>query len=311
MPNDINSADSAAPAPVAGESNVEPSVRDAAAAAPEQEKPETADAASNAPETEKPADGKDGKKRNRRKTVKTILKWLGILFGVLLILLIIAVLFRNPIAKFAVRTVGTHLISPRDENGDALKDEKGETVKIKVDVQDIDSSLSGWVRVTGFSVDNPRDYNQERKAIEFKEVYVKIKIGSLFTNKIEVEEVKVDGLHVYCQVAATGTNLTDILNNIKANTASKKKKKKKKDEEKTEKQVVIRHLKVEDSSFDSNFLPPISLDMEKENIGEEGEGGTSWEDMKKWGEGLWQTGGSVTESGSKLLDKGMKLFKSK
>ena len=75
--------------------------------------------------------------------------------------------------------------------------------------------------------------------------------------------------------------------------------------------MVIRHLKVEDSSFESNFLPPISLDMEKENIGEEGEGGTSWEDMKKWGEGLWQTGGSVTESDSKLLDKGMKLFKSK
>ncbi|MBP5532143.1 MAG: hypothetical protein J6Y54_08985, partial [Lentisphaeria bacterium] len=226
MPNDINSADSAAPAPVAGESNVEPSVRDAAAAAPEQEKPETADAASNAPETEKPADGKDGKKRNRRKTVKTILKWLGILFGVLLILLIIAVLFRNPIAKFAVRTVGTHLISPRDENGDALKDEKGETVKIKVDVQDIDSSLSGWVRVTGFSVDNPRDYNQERKAIEFKEVYVKIKVGSLFTKKIEVEEVKVDGLHVYCH-GITVSNLMDIYNNLKANTAPKKKKKKK------------------------------------------------------------------------------------
>ena len=300
MPNDINSADSAAADPAAGVNNAEPSVPAAAEAAPEQEKPET----------EKAADGNGGKKRNWRKVVKTILKCLGILFAIVLILLIVAVLFRNPIAKFAVRTVGTSLISPVDEKGNSLKDEKGNPVKIKVDVQNIESSLSGWVRVTGFSVDNPKDYNQERKAIEFKEVYVKIKVGSLFTNKIEVEEVKVDGLHVYCQVTAGGTNLTDILNNIKANTASKKKKKKKK-EEKTKTQVVIRHLKVEDSSFDSNFLPSITLDMEKENIGEEGEGGTSWEDMQKLLDGMWKTGGSVSESGSKLFDKGVKLFKSK
>ena len=51
--------------------------------------------------------------------------------------------------------------------------------------------------------------------------------------------------------------------------------------------------------------------MEKENIGEEGEGGTSWEDMQKLLDGMWKTGGSVSESGSKLFDKGVKLFKSK
>lgn len=292
MPNDLNSTDAADAAAVKATGNAE------APTSPEAEKPDSASEQTPAAES---------KTARRRRICKGILKWTGIAFGVLLILLIIAVLFRNPIAKFAVRTVGTSLVSPRDEKGNALKDEKGNPVKIKVDVKDIDSSLSGWVRVTGFSVDNPREYDQERKAIEFKEVYVKINVGSLFTKKIEISEVKVDGLHIYCQLSAAGMNLKDIVDNLKANTASKKKKKKKKTEE-SETQVVVRHLKIADSSFDANFLPSISLDMEKENIGEdESKGGTSWKAF--WGESTKTISSAVNSTGETVTNTGKKLKK--
>ena len=218
---------------------------------------EVVEPAAAAEETKPAAKGK----KNRKSRSEKILLIVGIVLAVLDLLLILAVVFRDPLIKFSVDQVGSWLT--------------GTNVRMGY----IDTSLfKGYVRVRDFAVDNPDGYSAEKKAIKLGEAYVSIRIGSLFTKKIEVEEVNVDGLHVYCQVNTSGMNLLDILNHIKMKTESKKKKKTKKAESDVE--VVIRHLKVSDSSVDSNFSFPISLNMEKRDIGEKG--GSSWKDL--WNE---------------------------
>lgn len=250
MPKDNQTPDAVDPA-VAEESKA-PVTAEANAAAAEDVKPAAADEAKDA----QPADAK----ARRKRLAKKILIGVGIFFAVVFALLLLALIFRDPIIKVTTGLVGSSLT--------------GTTVKL----EKVDTSLfRGYVRLGGFSVDNPEGYSASRKAIQLGEVYVKIKIGSLFTKKIEVEEVYVNGLEVYMENTLTGVNLIDILNHVKEKTKSTKKKKKTTG---TEPQVVIRHLKVEKSFFDSNIMLKIPLDLEKRDIGEDS--GYSWKDL--WGD---------------------------
>lgn len=258
MPKEKQTPDAVVPAaaeeskPVAEEAKP---VAEEAKPAAEEAKPAAAEEAKPAEEEAKPAANKKS-----GKVWKKILKCIGIFFAVVFVLLLLALIFRDLLIGPVTGLVGSSLTGT------------------KVKLEKVDTSLfRGYVRLGGFSVDNPQGYNAERKAIKLGEVYVKISIGSLFTKKIEVEEVNVDGLEVYMESTLNGINLLDILDNIKKKTESKKKKKKKTE---SDVQVVIRHLKVEKSFFDSNLMPKISLDLEKKDIGDDG--GSSWKDL--WGE---------------------------
>lgn len=192
--------------------------------------------AENPAETEKPVEAekpaepgktdeaeKPGESR-RRRIVRRVLKGVGIAFGVLFLLLILAVIFRDPLAKFVIRTCGSSLLG------------------VDVRVEDIDTSLfKGTVRVRGLSVANPKGYS-DRKAFELKEFFVKVKIGSLFTSKIEVEEIKVDGLSVNCEgESLLKNNFMAILERFDKKGEKKKKTEPKK---KSETEVVIRKVAV-------------------------------------------------------------------
>ena len=252
MPNDTNSPDAVDPAVKAGSDPVA-----AEQPAAEEAKPAEQPAAT---EEAKPAADKTAR---RKQLTRKILKWVGITFGALFVLLILALIFRDPLIRFTTGAVGSYLTG----------------TKVRLGVADT-SLFKGYVRIGEFTVDNPEGYSTKKKAISLGEVYVKIKIGSLFTKKIEVEEVSVKGLQVYCESSLTGLNLLDILNHVKEKTKSDKKPKKKKSEG-SDVKVVIRHLKVEDSAVDGNiFAIPISLNMEKTDIGEDG--GSSWSDF--WGD---------------------------
>ena len=249
MPNDTNSPDAVDPAVKQGSEPV------AEPAAAEGTEPAAAEEA-------KAVDPVADKKARRKRVMKKILKWTGITLAVIFVLLVLALIFRDPLIRFTTGTVGSYLTG----------------VKVRLGVADT-SLFKGYVRIGEFTVDNPEGYNPEKKAISLGEVYVKIKISSLFTKKIVVEEVNVKGLKVYCESSLTSLNLIDILNHVKEKTKSDKKPKKKTKE--SEQQVVIRHLKIEDSAVDGNiFAVAISLNMEKNDIGEEG--GSSWKDF--WGD---------------------------
>lgn len=250
------------------------------AAPAEPEKPVGADsAAATAPaaEADKPAEPepaekkKPAQKSRRRKIVKRILIGVGIFFAVLFLLLITAVIFRDPIAKFVVGKYGSHLLG------------------VDVRVESIETSIfKGTLRVRKLSVANPNGFS-DKKAVELGELFVKIRLKSVFTRRIEIEEVCVTGLNISCEIRANGINLMHIYEHLQKMTAKKEKKKKKK-KEGPETQVVIRLLTIRDSGLavSAFALPPMSipLDREMKNIGEKQ--GDPWKELKAEAMTVWK-----------------------
>jgi uncharacterized protein involved in outer membrane biogenesis len=75
--------------------------------------------------------------------------------------------------------------------------------------------FTGSVSFNGFDVGNPQGFQSEN-AIEFGSLYVNVNALSLFTNKIIVNEVKLDGAEIYYEIGVNGDNIRTILNNIKS-----------------------------------------------------------------------------------------------
>lgn len=211
------------------------------------------------------------KSRWRKILVRT-LKCINILFALLVLLLIMAVIFRDQIAKVVIRKYGSHLLG------------------VDVRVESFETSLfKGTLRMRKFSVGNPEGYG-EKNAVELEELFVKVSVKSVFTKRIVVEKVSVTGLNVNCEIGARGINLNDIYEHLKKMTASKEKKKKKKKKEGPGTQVVITLLEIKDSSVSvSAFrLPPmgIKLDREMRNLGEKQ--GDPWQEIKAEAMTVWK-----------------------
>ena len=301
MSNDSNPADAAtieaAAVQMAGDA--------AKPTPPESENPPPADGETPATPAEGEVPPQTDKSARRRRIVRKILKWVGIVFGVLFVLLLLAILFRDPILKAAVPKYLTYLFDA------------------KVEVADIDSSLfKGTLRVKGFKIANPDGFSQEEKAVELQELYVKLKLGSLFTKKIVVENINIKGLAVNVESYDAGfkrSNFSAIAENVKRKSKPKKKKPK---EEKAPTQVVVRLLRIEDSSVSLRLLTDkdsithktlsiksmptvvIPLSIEKKDLGEdEKKGGTSWKSFK--GDCM----DMLTSAGEKFSKAGKKLKK--
>lgn len=219
-----------------------------------------------ADETENPAEAAPAeKKKRRRKIVKRVLVGIGIAFGVLLLLAILALIFRDPLAKFLVGKIGSSQLG------------------VKVHVDKIETSLTkGWLRVRKFTLGNPAGYS-DNDAVALGELYVRINIRSLFTKKIVVEEVDVQGLKIGCEVSGLGINFLEMYEHYKKKNPPKEKKKK---EEKPAPQVVIRHLAIKDSALSVAVMVGaaqvpslhIKLDREMKDIGEKNDKG-AWEEL--------------------------------
>lgn len=258
MDNEVKDPEASAP---------EPNESAAPAAAEPQAEAEKPVAAEPQTEAEKPADAPPTeaeksaeKKKRRRRIVKRVLVGVGIAFGVVLLVAILALVFRDPLAKFLVGRIGSSQLG------------------VKVQVDKIETSLTrGSLRVRKFSVGNPAGYS-DNDAVALGELYVRINIRSLFTKKIVVEEVNVQGLKIGCEVSGLGINFLDIYEHYKKKNPPKEKKKK---EEKPAPQVVIRHLAIKDSavsvavSVGAAQVPSlhIKLDREMKDIGEKNDKG--------------------------------------
>ena len=138
-------------------------------------------------------DSKQPKKKNKALSVTlSIVKWFFIVLAALLILLIV---FRDIIIEAAVENVGDYIVGT------------------DINIEDFDTSLTGRVELHGFTVANPEGYHSAN-AFKLDEVIVDIDISSLFTDKIKINQIRVDGMHVDYELGWGKSNLSEISDNI-------------------------------------------------------------------------------------------------
>ncbi len=195
-------------------------------------------------------------------------RWMRILgwtAAVIVVLLVVAIIARDAIIKAAVVNIGSAVTGT------------------KVEMDSFSSSFGGTVELSGFRVANPEGY-QQPYAFQVGRVRVAVDIGSLFSDKIEVKEVLIEGTRANYELKLDGSsNLTDIQKNIEAfsgesdtpDDGTKETPESAPEEsEAAKKKVVIRLVRIEGTelSVSSKLLntdvplpvPPITL----ENLGE-------------------------------------------
>ena len=144
---------------------------------------------------------------NRKKALR-IAGWTA---GGLLVVLILAFIFRDPLIELGVKHVGSFLTGT------------------KVTIGSFKTTLKGSVEVRDFKVGNPEGYHTPH-AIEVGSVSIKIDVSTLLKEEPIVEHVMVNGVRIDVESKGTRSNLTDIQNNLEKivgqeKTAAKKKEK--------------------------------------------------------------------------------------
>ncbi len=178
-------------------------------------------------------------KPSRRKRWLRVAKWIGI---ILLVVIVGAILLRDMLIRRAIVDIGTMATGT------------------KVEVGSFSSSLMGGsVTLKDLRVANPEGY-QNPDAFNLGEVHVQLKLATLLTNKIEIEEILISGMHVDFEQRLDGSNnLTDIQKNVEQfaglgkdeSAESEEEVEEPAEEEKQEaakKQLVIRLFEVIDSN---------------------------------------------------------------
>ena len=200
---------------------------------------------------------------------KKILKIALIVIAVLAVILLLVLWQIDRIVATSTRTVGSALTGTRvDTSGVSIK------------------PLAGAVKITGFEVGNPENFHKER-AIQIDTFHVDVDMGSVFTDKIEIEYLELSGVEInYEYILGRGSNLDIILKNVEKNTGADKKTAEQKpekssaqsekatQEDKTQKQLVIRKLILKDikvtvsaKALKSSLIIPM-IPIEMENVGE-------------------------------------------
>jgi hypothetical protein len=75
--------------------------------------------------------------------------------------------------------------------------------------------LRGKVFVNDLAVDNPTGY-ANKTLLKLKGASVKAEMGSLLSDTVKIDEIKLDGIDVDIEQKGLGTNLQDLLNGMKA-----------------------------------------------------------------------------------------------
>ena len=113
-----------------------------------------------------------------------MLKWTGI---VLLAVILLGLVFRDYIVMGLVPKIG-ELVT-------------GTPVKLA----SFSSSFDGKVRLEGLQVGNPPGY-QQPNALVLESIYVKVNPGTLFSNRIEVDEIIIKGLKTNYEMRLDGSS---------------------------------------------------------------------------------------------------------
>ncbi len=126
----------------------------------------------------------------------------GIIYGIIGILVIL-------VAGFLVITLSIDSIvkSNIEEAGSQMAG-----TRVTVDNVSI-SPFSGEGTIRGFRVENPEGYSTDH-AIIIDDFFIKLDIFTLFSDVINVEEIRLTGPAIYVEQTLTGNNLRTILNNL-------------------------------------------------------------------------------------------------
>ena len=191
---------------------------------------------SAAPAEEKPRDCTEVPAKPPRK--KRLRKWLGITAAVLAVLLAAVLICRDFLIEQGFRRIGSWLVGT------------------PVELESFSSSLfAGSVEISNLTVGNPEGYHAPH-IFSLRRIFVDLEPLSLFTEKIVVEEITIEGMRVDFESKITETNLGVIQENVnrKLGAAGADRKTPESPDtpgdggEKPQKQLVIRKLEVRDYS---------------------------------------------------------------
>ena len=135
---------------------------------------------------------KEKQNTGKKSKIKTFFKVLGITLAVILFLVLI---LRDILVKHSVEQIGSFVTGT------------------PVEVGHFSTSLAGRVELKNFAVGNPAGY-QSPHAIKLKEVVVDIDLASLFTDRIKINLIRVDGMKIDFESGLGKSNLGDILDNV-------------------------------------------------------------------------------------------------
>lgn len=174
-------------------------------------------------------------------------KLLSKVFGIILIVIVVVVLFRNFIIK-TVATVGF---------------KSATTLPLKIGHFNL-GIISSKLEIKDLRIENPKDYKNDRLLADMPEIYVDYRIKPLLTGKIHIDEIRYHLRELVIVVRADGTkNIDNLLIMKKAKkTEEKAKKAPKEDSSKTAKKKT--NVQIDNLSFRVDTVKFIKYDEEGE-----------------------------------------------
>ncbi len=87
---------------------------------------------------------------------------------------------------------------------------------VGVEIKDVDLSvLKGSVEIEGLKVKNPAGYTYEN-LLELRRGRIKVSIGSLMSDTVRIEEIKLEGVNLVIEQKMLSNNLQDVLGSLEA-----------------------------------------------------------------------------------------------
>jgi hypothetical protein len=87
-------------------------------------------------------------------------------------------------------------------------------LKVGVSVKNVDLSIvAGRIGLQGLVINNPAGY-QYQTLLEIKDARAAVAISSLLSDKIDIKEVKLDGINLVIEQKGLTNNLQELINNI-------------------------------------------------------------------------------------------------
>ena len=189
-------------------------------------------------------------------------------------------------------------------------------VGVPVVLEDVDISVfTGSGEITNLAIENPDGFDTEF-LVKVDHARLDIDLKTLLSNKIVIEEIIVEGPEFAYEMSLNGSNLSKILENLKAGKRDEEKGSDGEDEEKRSgKKIQINLFRMTDAKVrlqsDKVVLP--MPDIELKDIGKENDGVSPKEAVNKILSEIRSTivnvasniGGAVKATGSKIM-KGIK-----